>query len=59
MNGNALSLGRNHSLADSVSIVDFGDCFRVDVKWNDGGYVYCLYDSKDEALAHVHSLGRA
>lgn len=59
MNGNELSLGRNHSTADSVSVVDFGDCARVDVRWNDGGYVYTIYDTKAEAVQHVHSLGWA
>ncbi len=59
MNGNTLSLGRNHSLADSVSMTDFGDCFRVDIRWNDGGYVYMIHDTKEEALEHVHRLGWA
>ena len=62
MNGNALSLGRNHSTADSVSMTAFGGndpCFRVDVRWNDGGYVYTIYDTKAEALAHIHNLGWA
>lgn len=57
MNGNTLSLGRNHSTADSVSMTDFGDCVRVDIRWNDGGYVYMVHDTKEEALAHVHRLG--
>ena len=59
MNANSLALGRNHSTADAVSIVNFGDCCRVDVRWNDGAYVYSIYDTKAEALAHVHSLGWA
>lgn len=57
MNGNQLSIGRNHLSADHVSMVDFGDCFRVDIKWNDGAYVYFIYDVKQEALDHVHALG--
>ena len=57
MTGNALSLGRNHALADLVSITEFADCFRVDVCWLDGGRVYMLHDTKTEALKHVHSLG--
>ena len=59
MNGNTLSLGRNHSPADSVSMTDFGDCFRVNIRWNDGAFVYSIYDTKEEALAHVHRLGWA
>lgn len=59
MNGNNQSLGRNHSTADSVSMTDFGDCFRVDVRWADGAHVYSIYDTKPEAMAHVRSLGWA
>ena len=59
MNGNALSIGRNHRTADSVSMTDFGDCFRVDVRWNDGAHVYMIHDTKEDALKHVHSLGFA
>lgn len=62
MNGNQLSLGRNQTTADSVSMTAFGGndpCFRVDVRWADGAYVYCIYDTKEEALAHIHRLGWA
>lgn len=59
MNGNALSLGRNHLTADSVSMTNFGDCFRVNIRWNDGAYVYVIYDTKAEAIAHVAKLGWA
>ena len=59
MNGNQLSLGRNHLTADSCSMTDFGDCFRVDIRWADGAHVYYLCDTKDEALSHVHRLGWA
>tara|TARA_R110000868_G_scaffold360895_1_gene622934 strand:+ start:283 stop:471 length:189 start_codon:yes stop_codon:yes gene_type:complete len=57
MNGNALSLGRNHKTADAVSLTDFGDCFRVDIRWDDGAHVYMLHDTKDEAIAHAYRLG--
>jgi hypothetical protein len=57
MTGNTLSLGRNHYTADTVSLTDFGDCFRVNIKWNDGAFVYSIYDSKEEALSHVARLG--
>jgi hypothetical protein len=57
MTGNTLSLGRNHYTADTVSLTDFGDCFRVNIKWNDGAFVYSIYDSKKEALSHVARLG--
>ncbi len=62
MNGNQLSLGRNHATADSISMTEFGGfdpCFRVDIRWNDGGHVYVIYDTKAEALAHVRRLGWA
>ena len=59
MTGNTLSLGRNHYTADTVSLTDFGDCFRVNIKWNDGAFVYSIYDSKEEALSHVARLGWA
>ena len=62
MNGNQLSIGRNHSTADSISMTEFGGfdpCFRVDIRWNDGGHVYVIYDTKAEALAHVRRLGWA
>jgi len=57
MNGNNLSLGRNHLSADSGALVDFGDCFRVDLRWNDGAYVYSIYDTKAEAIEHLNRLG--
>lgn len=60
--GNELSHDRNHSTADSISITEFGGfdpCFRVDIRWNDGGHVYMIHDTKAEALAHVHGLGWA
>lgn len=62
MNGNQLALGRNHAGADSISVVEFGGadpCARVDIRWNDGAYVYVVYDSKEEAVAHVRRLGWA
>jgi hypothetical protein len=62
MNGNQLSLGRSHSDADSVSITEFGGsdpCFRVDIRWDDGAWVYMIHDTKEEAMAHVHHLGWA
>ena len=57
MNGNTLSLGRNHSTADTASMTDFGDCFRVDLKWHDGAYVYMIHDTKEEAVTHLNRLG--
>lgn len=59
MNGNALSLGRNHASADSVSIIDLGDRYRVDVRWNDGAWVYAIYGTETEAREHARSLGWA
>jgi hypothetical protein len=57
MNGNSLSLGRNHTTADTVSMTDFGDCVRLDLKWNDGAYVYHLFDTKEEAVKQAARLG--
>lgn len=62
MNGNALSLGRNQSTADTISMTEFGGsdpCFRVDICWNDGAHVYVIHDTKADALAHIHRLGWA
>ena len=59
MTGNQLSLGRNHRNADEVSITSFSDCYRVNIRWSDGAYVYTIYDTKEEAIKHVHSLGWA
>ena len=57
MTANKLALGRNHSLADSASITDFGDCIRVNINWDDGAYVYIVYDTKADAVAHLNALG--
>lgn len=57
MNGNELALGRNHTTADVASMTDFGDCFRVDLRWNDGAHVYAIYDTKEEADQHLNNLG--
>ena len=57
MRGNKLSAGRLHNSADSVSWREWGNKFRVDIRWNDGAYVFVIYDDKAEALLHVHVLG--
>jgi hypothetical protein len=57
MTGNDLALGRNHAMADAVSITKFVDCYRVDIRWNDGAHVYMVHDTKQEAVDHVHRLG--
>lgn len=60
MHANALALGRNHSTADVASLTEFGGtdpCFRVDLKWNDGGHFYEIHDTKGEAVAHLNRLG--
>jgi hypothetical protein len=57
MNGNELSLGRNHYTADSGSLTDFGDCFRAELKWADGAHVYSIFDTKAEAVAYLNRLG--
>jgi hypothetical protein len=57
MNANTLAIGRNHYTADTGSMTDFGDCFRVDIRWNDGAHVYTIHDTKSEAVAHLNRLG--
>lgn len=57
MNANTLALGRNHTTANKASLTDFGDCFRVNLNWDDGAYVYVIYDTKEEAVKHLASLG--
>lgn len=57
MTANKQALGRNHYTADSASMTDFGDCFRVNIYWADGAEVYQAYDTRDEAVAHLARLG--
>ena len=57
MHANHLALGRNHSTADRASLTDFGDCFRVNLDWNDGAHVYMMHDTKAEAVQHLADLG--
>jgi hypothetical protein len=62
MTANQLAFGRNHTTADSISITHFGgldECWRVDIKWHDGAWVYMIHNTKADALAHVHRLGWA
>jgi hypothetical protein len=57
MNANTLALGRNHYTADSASLTDFGDCFRANLNWADGAYVYSIFDTKAEAVAYLARMG--
>lgn len=57
MIANTSALGRNHYTADLVTMTDFGDCFRVDIRWDDGAWVYMIHETKEEALSHVYRLG--
>ncbi len=63
MNGNELSLGRNHATADSVSMTASHDgsapWFRVDIRWNDGAHIYMVHDTESEAREHARRLGFA
>lgn len=62
MHANELAIGRNWRTADSCSMTAFGGndpCFRVDLRWADGGWAYTLHNTKTEALDHIHSLGWA
>lgn len=57
MTANDKAIGRNDYTADKVTMTDFGDCFRVDIRWQDGAHVYMVHDTKAEAIAHVNKLG--
>jgi hypothetical protein len=63
MNGNEMSLGRNHATADSVSMTASHDgsapWFRVDIRWNDGAHIYMVHDTESEAREHARRLGFA
>lgn len=60
MNGDALALGRNWYSADSLSTTDFGDCSRVDLRWQDGAHVYVILEGEDhraQSLAYAADHG--
>jgi len=60
MEANTIALGRDHSTADSISMTEFkgvDPCVRVDIRWNDGGHVYMIHDTKEQAVAHARRLG--
>jgi len=52
-----MAVGRNHDSADRLELSDFGDCFRVDLWWADGACASALYETAEEAGAHIRSLG--
>lgn len=54
---NELATGRNWLTADRAFMVNFGDVFRVELHWNDGGQAYVLEDTLDEAVATLARLG--
>lgn len=60
MDGNKLSLGRNHATADEVTVTYYpypDDMWKVDIRWNDGAHVWHFFDTFEEAVKQVHSLG--
>jgi hypothetical protein len=63
MTGNSLSIGRNHTLAHEITVTHFrgatpsSDCWRIDIRWNDGAWVYMTHDTLQEATEHARSLG--
>lgn len=57
MYANDLALGRNHYTADSAKLVTFHDCARSELHWNDGAYVYELFDTPQEAIQNLNRLG--
>lgn len=56
---NEIARGLNHGTADSCTMTDFGDCFRIDLRWNNGGWSYSLFDEKSEAIHHAKRMGWA
>lgn len=57
MHANTLALGRDWATCDSLSITCFGDCWRIDIRWNDGAHAYMLHDTHADANRHAASLG--
>lgn len=57
MHANNLAIGRNHYTAESGFLTAGADWFRVTLKWSDGAEVYAIYDTKQEAIAHLNRLG--
>ena len=57
MNGNQKSIGRNFYTADSASMTTFSDCFRWELRWNDGAFVYGIEDSKQDAINALNKYG--
>jgi hypothetical protein len=62
MQANKIALdGRWHGSADEcemTSNVNGTDPWhRVDLRWKDGGHVYCLFDTRDEAVSYANTLG--
>lgn len=57
MTANKLALGRNHYTAQTGFLTIGDNWFRVTLKWNDSAEVYAIYDTKQEAIAHLNRLG--
>ena len=57
MHANDKAIGRSWYTADSASLTDYGDCFRVNLFWNDGGKAFILHDTKTDALAYLADHG--
>jgi hypothetical protein len=57
MNGNEKSLGRNWYTADTAVMVSFSDCFRWELRWNDGAVVYGIEDTKNDAVQALNRYG--
>ena len=54
------SYGRWHGSADSCSLTSNTSndpWYRIDLRWNDGGHIYVVFDDRDEAVAHAARLG--
>ena len=48
---------RNFYTADSAAMTSFSDCFRWELRWNDGAFVYGIEDSKQEAIKALNKYG--
>jgi hypothetical protein len=45
------------STAQRADVMDFGDCFRVNLYWDNGDHCYVIEDTKDDAIAALTRYG--
>lgn len=51
------AVGRSFYTADTAELTTFDDCARWTIRWNDGAWVYCVEDTKEEAAAALRRYG--